>query len=66
MKVIDQTKICENYGGKWVILDNSRTKVLSADVKLDQAIAKYRKKYGEKEIPMSFKVPTKILPYVGC
>lgn len=65
MVAIDQTKIQKRYKGKWVILDNSRTKVLSADDLLQKAIEKFHKKYGKREIPLTFKVPTEILPYVG-
>ena len=63
--VIDQTKIFKEYKGKWVILDNTRKNVLASDNKLTIAVEKFRKKYGSKEIPLTFKVPTEILPYVG-
>lgn len=66
MKAIDQTKIYQKYKGQWVILDNCGTKVLAADKKLEEAVSKYHQKFGEKEIPLTFKVPTKIMPYVGC
>lgn len=66
MKVIDQTKIYQNYKGQWVILNSRGTKVLSADKELKKAILKYHQKFGEKEIPLSFKVPAKIMPYIGC
>lgn len=66
MKIIDQTKIYKKYKGLWVILDNSRTQVLSSDPELKEAIKKYYKKYGQRETPISFKVPTQIMPYVGC
>ena len=63
MKVIDQTKIYREYKGQWVILDSRGTKVLSADKELSKAVSKYYKKFGKREIPLSFKVPTKIVPY---
>lgn len=66
MKVIDQTKIYQNYKGQWVILDSRGIKVLSADKELSRAVSKYHQKFGKKEIPLSFKVPTKIMPYIGC
>ena len=66
MKVIDQTKIYEEYKGKWVILDTQGTKVLASDKKLAKAILKFRQKFGPKAIPFAFKVPTELLPYVGC
>ena len=66
MLIIDQTKIYQNYKGQWVVLDNTGTKVLAAASNLDQAIAKYHKKYGEKDVPLTFKVPTKLVSYIGC
>lgn len=63
--VIDQTKIVKAYKGKWVILDNTRKNVLASDNKLATAVGKFRRKYGSKEIPLTFKVPTEVLPYVG-
>ncbi len=66
MKVIDQTKIYQNYKGQWVVLNSCGTKVLSADADLKKAILKYQKKFGMKEIPLTFKVPTKIMSYIGC
>jgi len=66
MKTIDQTKIYQNHKGEWVILDFSGENVLSADKKLSSAITKFHKKYGKKEIPLTFKVPTKIMAYIGC
>ncbi|HLC43959.1 MAG TPA: DUF5678 domain-containing protein [Patescibacteria group bacterium] len=66
MKVIDQTKICQGYKGQWVILDSRGTKVLAADRSLDKAVSKYHRKFGEKKIPLTFKVPTKLMPYIGC
>ena len=66
MKIIDQTKIYRNYKGQWVILDARGTKVLSADKNLDGAVAKFRAKFGKKDIPLTFKVPTKISAYIGC
>jgi len=66
MKVIDQTKIYQGYKGQWVILDSRGTKVLSADKNLDKAVSKYHRKFGKKEIPLTFKVPTKLVPHIGC
>ncbi len=66
MKVIDQTKIYQDYKGQWVVLDSNQTTVLSADKKLSQALNKFEKKYGKRKVPLTFKVPEKILPYIGC
>lgn len=64
-KVIDQTNIVKRYGGQWVVLDETRTRVLAADQNLRGAISKFQKKYARRAIPTTFKVPTEILPYVG-
>lgn len=61
MRVIDQTKIYQNYKGQWVILNSRRTKVLLADKNLDKAVSKYHQRFGKKEIPLTFKVPTRII-----
>ena len=66
MKVINQTKIYRNYKGQWVILDTRGIKVLAADKELSKAILKYHQKFGQKEIPLTFKVPSKIMAYIGC
>lgn len=66
MKAIDQTKICEEHKGEWVVLDSRGTKVLASDKKLDKAVAQFRQKFGQKAVPFVFKVPTELLPYVGC
>ncbi|MGA2666475.1 MAG: DUF5678 domain-containing protein [Patescibacteria group bacterium] len=66
MKVIDQTKIYQDYKGQWVVLDSNQTTVLSADKKLSQALNKFEKKYGKRKVPLTFKVPEKILSYIGC
>lgn len=66
MKTIDQTKIYQNYKGQWVVLDSNQTTVLSADKKLFRALSKFKKKYGKRKLPLTFKVPEKILPYIGC
>ena len=66
MKAIDQTKVYQNFKGQWVILDSNQTTVLSSDKKLSGAMSKFEKKYGKKKVPLTFKVPEKILPYIGC
>jgi len=66
MKVIDHTKIFKRYKGQWVILDHSGRNVLAADHKLDKAIQKFRKKFGDREIPSTMKMPSELLPFVGA
>lgn len=65
MMPIDHTKIYQRYKGKWVVLDPSQTKVLTSDLKLKTAIEKFRQRYGRRQLPIVFKVPTEILPLVG-
>ena len=66
MRAIDQTKVYQNYKGQWVILDADQTTVLSSDRKLSGALSKFEKRYGKRKVPLTFKVPEKILPYIGC
>lgn len=65
MKPIDHTKIYKQYKGKWVVLDQTRSKVLVADQKLNKAVEKFHRKFGTKKIPSVLKVPTELLPFVG-
>lgn len=65
MKPIDHTPIVKKYPGKWVVLDKSLEKVLAADDTLRGALDKFRKKFGDREIPATFKVPTELIPFVG-
>ena len=61
---IDLTQIHTKYPGKWVVLDKE-TNVLASNRILIKAIEQFRAKYGTKTVPRVFKVPKKILPYVG-
>lgn len=63
--VIDQTNIYEQYKGLWVVLDQSRTGVLSAGKTLREALKQYHQHYGSDTAPIVFKVPSKLLAYVG-
>jgi hypothetical protein len=60
---IDWTKIYKKYKGLWVALDEKERKVVAFDKEAKKAFEKARKK-GVK-IPILFKVPTEIIPYVG-
>lgn len=64
-KVIDHTQVVKKYGGKWVVFDDSRETVVAAADTLIEAIALFRKKFGDVPMGSVFKVPTKIVPYVG-
>jgi len=63
MVAIDWTKIYEKYKGLWIALDEKEKKVIAFDKEAKKAFEKARKK-GVK-IPILFKVPTEIIPYVG-
>lgn len=65
MKPIDHTKIYKKYKGKWVVLDKTRTKVLTAGDTLSNALKKFHQKYGDQGIPSTLKVPSELLPFVG-
>jgi len=60
---IDWTKIYEKYKGLWIALDEKESRVVAFDKEAKKAFEKARKK-GVK-IPILFKVPTEIIPYVG-
>jgi len=60
---IDWTKIYKKYRGLWVALDEKEQKVVAFDKKAKKAFEKARKK-GVK-VPILFKVPIEIIPYVG-
>jgi hypothetical protein len=60
---IDWTKIYKKYKGLWVVLDERERKVVAFDKEAKKAFEKARKK-GVK-IPILFKVPTEVIPYVG-
>jgi hypothetical protein len=63
MAAIDWTKIYEKYKGLWIVLDEKEKKVIAFDKEAKKAFEKARKK-GIK-IPILFKVPSEIIPYVG-
>jgi hypothetical protein len=61
--IIDWTKICKKYHGLWVALKDDKKTVIAADKTVKGVMEKAQKK-GFKE-PILFRVPTKIMPYVG-
>ncbi len=63
MAAVDWTKIYKKYRGLWVALDEKERKVVACDKEAKKAFEKARKK-GVK-IPILFKVPTEVIPYVG-
>jgi len=68
MKVIDQTKIYQDYKGQWVVLDSNQTTVLSADKKLSQALNKLENaliKDLSKPVSQLVDILVKYLPMVA-
>jgi len=61
---MDFTKIYQNYKGLWVALSSDEKKVLGKGKTVKTAVKQAREK-GVK-VPYLFKVPTKLLPYVGA
>jgi len=63
MKAIDQTKICRKYPGLWVGLKENEEEVIASGETVKEVMVKSRKKGYSK--PILFRVPTKIIPYIG-
>lgn len=60
---IDWSKICKKYKGLWVGLkDDEKTVVASG--KTVREVMEKSQKMGLKQ-PILFRVPTKVVPYVG-
>ena len=60
---IDWTNIYEKYIGLWVALEEDDVTLRGSGQTLKEAVEEARKKGLEK--PILFRVPTKIIPYVG-
>jgi sugar diacid utilization regulator len=63
MAALDWTKIYKKYKGLWIALDEKERKVVAFDKDAKKAYKKARKK--GIEVPILFRVPSKIIPYVG-
>jgi hypothetical protein len=63
MAAIDWTKIYKKYKGLWIALDEKERKVVAFDKDAKKAYQKARKK--GIEVPILFRVPSEIIPYVG-
>jgi len=60
---IDWTKIYKKYKGLWVALRNDEKTVIASGKTVKQVMERAREKgYSQ---PILFRVPTKIIPYVG-
>ena len=60
---IDWTQICKKYKGLWIALKDDNRTVVSSGKTAKDALFKAQKR-GYKE-PILFRVPTKIIPYIG-
>jgi len=60
---IDWTKICKKYKGLWVGLKNDEKTVVASGKTVKEVMEKSQKRGLEQ--PILFRVPTKIVPYVG-
>ena len=60
---ISWTKICKNYKGLWIGLKDDEKTVVASGKTVKEVMEKAKeKKYSR---PILFRVPTKIIPYVG-
>lgn len=60
---IDWTKIYKKYKGLWVALRDDEKTVVASGKTVKQVMKRVREKgYSQ---PILFRVPTKIIPYVG-
>lgn len=57
------TKIYKKYKGLWVALEKDEVTVIASGKTAKEALEKSQKK--GKERPILFRVPTRIIPYVG-
>ena len=60
---IDWTKICKKYKGLWVGLKNDEKTVVASGKSVEEVMGKAKKR-GYLQ-PLLFRVPSKIVPYVG-
>lgn len=60
---INLEKLIKNHGGQWVALDENLEKVIASSKSAKTALNKAEKK-GIK-IPHLFKVPTRLIAYIG-
>ncbi len=60
---IDWTKICEKYRGLWVGLKKDQRSVVASGKTVKEVMKKAEQKGYPN--PILFRVPTKIIPYVG-
>lgn len=60
---IDWTKICQKYKGLWVGLKSDEKTVVASGKTVKEVMERAKRKRYKN--PILFRVPTKIVPYVG-
>lgn len=60
---VDWTTICEKYKGLWVGLKEDEETVVAAGSTITEVMEKAKKEGHEN--PILFRVPSKVIPYVG-
>lgn len=60
---IDWTKIFQKYKGLWVALNDDEKTVISSGKTVKEVMSRAKKKGFT--LPILFRVPTKITPYIG-
>ena len=60
----DWTKISKNYKGLWVALKDDEETVVASGKTVKEVMENARAKGFNQ--PILFRVPIKIIPYVGC
>lgn len=63
MKPIDWTNICKTYKGLWVGLKEDKKTVIASGRTVREVMSKAKKDGYLK--PLLFRVPIRILPYIG-
>ena len=63
MSAVDWTEISQKYKGQWVGLKHDEKTVVAVGKTVQEVMEKAKQNGYEK--PILFRVPTKIIPYVG-
>jgi len=62
MDVIDLTQVFKEYKGRWVALGRDEKTVLASGKNASEVYSRAQKKLKK---PILFRVPSKLLPYIG-
>ena len=60
---LDIKRLIKNYGGNWVALNDTSSRVIASGKKAEKVYNEAKKKGSE--IPKLYKVPTEYMPYIG-